>query len=621
MGEGRAWWAGPRRVRRVHGLQLPIHPQQVLAWILMVVLIALMYGALVPALHSRFAVPIAITAGLVFGGHVLSHFAALAVDPADPELRGRKNRNQIPEFDRNVHAHVIENGRCHLCNITISSSRTKHCSACNKCVDVFDHHCKWLNHCIGRRNYWLFLVCVITAILSCLLIMTISLSEIILYYFNREYLSPWEGSQKKLIHHPPQSGANTDTGASVMCEAGSPYCHFVIFGARVYDGAFIGLLSTVFAVALVAEVLLVHLAAFHAYIMILGLTTYEYIRGHHLRGSASANSFMTYGRDGTNDEEKAVCGWVVTKRGNNNQITPSSTTDTALLSTDSIGSANTPGSRSPRSISSATSPSTPNEDIHGPLGVRQLLQQQKNLHNQHYLQDINKVNSYRSHTSPTNGTPRTPSRSSVPTLPVIQAIGNKSRVSLRTVSRAVSSVSGDVSVDNEIEVRMIAVPRPKPSRRRLKSSVAPHLSPIKECDLASASPPSVRGVLSDSPSRRTPSRCSPAKKSPLASPARTNTIQHPLMNGKSVNHLPTANGNVPTGNDSLPSLNYKSEFSNHMINSDKKPLVINHSGDVTRGGVYIGPHDPLTDKKTSLIESKQLSKPTRNGSANVELFM
>jgi palmitoyltransferase len=27
---------------------------------------------------------------------------------------------------------VIENGRCNLCDILISSSRTKHCSVCNK---------------------------------------------------------------------------------------------------------------------------------------------------------------------------------------------------------------------------------------------------------------------------------------------------------------------------------------------------------------------------------------------------------------------------------------------------------------------------------------------------------
>jgi hypothetical protein len=39
--------------------------------------------------------------------------------------------------------------------------RTKHWGECNRCAELFDHHCKWLNNCIGAKNYKTFMILII----------------------------------------------------------------------------------------------------------------------------------------------------------------------------------------------------------------------------------------------------------------------------------------------------------------------------------------------------------------------------------------------------------------------------------------------------------------------------
>lgn len=241
---------GTRRVRREHGLQLPLHPLQLSGWLTLAVLSTGAYLLLVPALPLHYQPAVLATLSTLLLFHLAAHLGASLLDPAEPALR-KTVPEPIPELDRTKHAHVIEEGQCHLCKIKTSGARTKHCSACNKCVAQFDHHCKWLNHCVGGRNYATFLMCVSTAVIAAALVALLAVAELIIHQTDPGWL----------------------TRGTVMNETSSTQSSL-----PNSDAAFLTIVAILGILATITAGLLLHLCFFHIYISFLGLTTYEYIR-------------------------------------------------------------------------------------------------------------------------------------------------------------------------------------------------------------------------------------------------------------------------------------------------------------------------------------------------------
>ena len=49
---------------------------------------------------------------------------------------------------------------CPRCQV-LTTPRSQHCNICDKCVEGWDHHCPWLNNCVGTKNrnsFFVFLI-------------------------------------------------------------------------------------------------------------------------------------------------------------------------------------------------------------------------------------------------------------------------------------------------------------------------------------------------------------------------------------------------------------------------------------------------------------------------------
>lgn len=88
-----------------------------------------------------------------------------------------KHQREEPDATEAGQKEISGKNFCHVCRV-VRPPRAGHCRICGVCVLRLDHHCVWINSCVGQANHFSFLLTLIFFLLTSLYGMSLVLQSV-----------------------------------------------------------------------------------------------------------------------------------------------------------------------------------------------------------------------------------------------------------------------------------------------------------------------------------------------------------------------------------------------------------------------------------------------------------
>lgn len=217
--------------RRKNGFSLPLGKYQLLVWLQVVVSMILFFTLCIPFIPNQIEKNSYISIYLfIFLVGFMTFLRTSLIDPAHDRVYSDDADFSMPPSTKVW---------CNHCNI-YKYDGTSHCSRCGKCIEKFDHHCIYLNTCVGKKNYVSFFILIILCTI-------------------------WMGFQVYVI-------------ILNLINVSEPETVLLITNSNLNPHAYMLLLGITGLIPLAGFFLILSLVLFHIYILRHGLTTQKFLK-------------------------------------------------------------------------------------------------------------------------------------------------------------------------------------------------------------------------------------------------------------------------------------------------------------------------------------------------------